>query len=153
MFKWAKAAWQQIVAFHKTRLIFNLVDADREKIDSNFKVHFDDAKRASDFVGMVVRLTFLLFATIYLLRLAATEPWYTSIPISFAATNCAILMLYLSGKMSIVIFLFFATDVHPRESRRIRIFFLVCSYLMMTVLFYSIWRIVQALAKHSLPAA
>lgn len=152
MFKWAKAAWQQIVTFHKTRLIFSLVDADREKIDSNFKVQFDDAKRASDFVGMVVRLTFLLFATIYLVRLAATEPWYSAVPISFAVTNCAILIVYLASKMSIIIFLFFATDAYPRESRRQRIFFLASSYVVMIVLFYSIWRIVQALAKHSLLA-
>jgi hypothetical protein len=86
-----------------------------QRDEDSFEATFNSAKKLSDFVGMIIRLSFVMFAQLYFLHLSQT----TAFPMSFVAGFCFVsatwLIFALAGKIVIIIL-----DYEWREVPRIR---------------------------------
>ncbi|RUW91269.1 hypothetical protein [Mesorhizobium sp. M7A.F.Ca.US.010.02.1.1] len=60
-----------------------------------FASAFDDGKRLSDFIGMIVRMSFVLFVTLYFIKKGQETP----VPFNVIFLFCAIVFGLLAAKM------------------------------------------------------
>jgi hypothetical protein len=116
--------------------------------DSEFRQAFDEGKRASDFVGMVIRLVFTLFATSYFLKEAPSQ---TSLfyKCAFGATAVSSfgLSMYLSLKIIRIISIYWHRDMAHWKSTYAKVPIFISAAILTFATWMSVWALAWRLAK------
>jgi hypothetical protein len=139
-----KAGWNWLAETHRERFIGNLTEEDHQL---NFRTHFDRAKLLSDFIGVIVRLSFATFAWKYFLERASETDgirnWAFNICFYFAVGVTIALSAHISA-----IIMFYETKAVPKQTNKVWKLTSVTIALMTTfALWYGINDLVASLIK------
>jgi len=110
---------------------------------------FSEAKKLSDFIGMIVRLAFTLFAFHFFMLKAPQIGGLTGFVFGISAINAFGLSVVLANKIMRIIYYWEMIAVAKAQSRHFRallLFFALCSTL---VAYYGIFKMAFAIAKSS----
>jgi hypothetical protein len=103
--------------FHRERLVTNIANLTAEEHAKNLQVHFDDAKRASDFVGIVIRWSFAQFASLYFFSKAFGPEvnWFRGYAYGMCSFVSIGVACYLGGRIALLILLYYSRELtHPQ---------------------------------------
>lgn len=117
MFRWLGKAWNNFRAYNKDRLIMSLMSNDGERHKTAFDQMFEKGKRTSDFVGMIVRSGFALFAAQYFWQKyrSATEDFWR-IVMMYCAVASTLLAISLIVSVVWIVTLYQAREVPTQRS-------------------------------------
>jgi hypothetical protein len=138
--------WNKLIKFHRSRLIYALLDHSKEDYQRNFDTQFSSAKMLSDFVGMIVRFAFVMFAAQYFLKVAPQEEWLISkYALGLCGTFALGLMFVLGGRIMLIILMYEARDLHVHRARWVRVIFLCISMIVTATLYYGMYTLAKSL--------
>lgn len=143
---WFQKAWSKISgigAFISPRSL-TMTDAEFE---AERNAVFDSAKRASDFVGMIVRLAFLQFAFLYFLRMAPKADGIVSFALGMSAVSCFGLAVWMARAIFRIIFLWEIKDTRQAPPGLVRGILAAAALAATIGIYFAIWHLVGAIAS------
>jgi Rad3-related DNA helicase len=145
-----KEVWRKIVAFHNSRMITSVMRMSQEDFNINIDESFNRAKRLTDFVGILIRWSFVQFAGYYFLESSSSaDHWFEKYAFQYCGIGAFGVAVYFSIRIFSIIFLYWASDAAHHESK-VRKYIIAAMALSMTLAFwFGISRMIRDLAKAS----
>lgn len=108
---------------------------------------FDSAKRASDFVGMIVRLAFLQFAFFYFLKASPTTEGILGYALGLCAVSSFGMSIYMARAIMRIIFLWEIRDVRRNELVWMKVILFVFALASTLCIYFAVMHLVSAIAS------
>ena len=145
-----KAFWSRIADFHQDRLIGLIWSGDQERLRRALSAAFDEGKKLSDFIGMIVRMVFVLFAALFLLKSASLTGGLQGFALGIGGIYAGAVTAFLASSVFRIILLWNLTwedwgDAAPWN----RAILVSLSILSAVAVGVGVWSVVEALAKAS----
>ena len=119
--------------------------------DSEFEAErnaaFDSAKRASDFVGMIVRLAFLQFASFYFLKEAPETEGIVSYALGMSAVSCFGLTIWMARAIFRIVFLWEIKDTRHAPPGMVRAIMVMLALVATVAIYFAVMHLVSAIAS------
>lgn len=145
----AKKVWESLKTAGSVASGYYLLSLEEEEFERERSSTFDRAKRISDFVGMIVRVSFLFFAVLYGLKLAPSLDGLLSYAVGFTTTSGILLLIALFAHVSRLIFLWEVREARKFKARIPRFIFLGSALFITWSAGYTIYKLVSAIALES----
>ncbi|WP_421857461.1 hypothetical protein [Oricola sp.] len=141
---------ESVKAWHSDRMLVRLFNADEEGIKGETKTIFEEAKLVSDFVGMIVRFTFIVFGTGYFFAKLASAEGYLGRAINFACWGVFLMLaIALGSRIVAVVLTYLAVDMAHTKSRSGKLLVFVCSVILASAVYLGIYGLAKDLAAAS----
>ena len=139
--------WKRIGDRLRASLGAQLIHLSQEDYANLIETEFDKAKKLSDFVGIVIRLAFAMFAAFFFFQRWHNEPnWVLNSPY-FAGGVCAgIISFALMGHVLMLSFHYFAKDLAGQKRRVMKMLVVVLAVLVSLATFVGIIMLTMELA-------
>lgn len=109
--------WERVKRFHNSRVLTTLIQATKEELVRDFDYNFAEGKKVSDFVGMIIRWSFAIFASLYLYKKSMSFGGTYGIVQAICGTFWLILTIMLTTRIFVVAVLFQASDIRYHEGK------------------------------------
>jgi len=152
MFRWLGKAWRGFVEFNRETLFGGVMKMTPEEHQEAFNQTFDSAKRLSDFIGMIVRLSFLTFALFFFLRRVGETDGIQSMAHSVCLVFAFGLNIAFLQKVFRVILLYEARDIPRIPAGSQRWVLLLLAVVITGTIYYGVGSLVGALSSDALEA-
>ena len=147
---WIRRLWQNIVAFHNGRLISSITSFTKEQHEQELATQFEKAKRLSDFVGIIIRWSFVMFATLYFLRrYSLSENIFIGLLYFLCGWWAGLMTIYFSVRVQIIVLLWWSDSVPMHSSMLGKRISLALSILFTGVGAFGIYQLVSDVARAS----
>lgn len=107
---------------------------------------FTEAKQLSDFIGMIVRLSFVIFALNFFLVGAPNVGGVTSYVFGFCAVTALGLTINLANKIMKIIYFWEIRDITVSENSYIKVFFMLFALTSTLIGYVGIFKLARTIA-------
>ena len=149
MREWIKKRWDEFVNFNKTRLVANLLSMSDDEFRVKSEEIFNSTKKLSDFVGMIVRLTFAQFAWRYFMFMSPKTDGIYGYIFGFCAIFTMGLTVFLGSRIFLIIFAWEVEDVRQITGSISRGILFVIAALSTLTIYLGTLRLVSDMARAS----
>jgi len=118
--------WDRVREFHRDRVVGVLHDNSTNR-EGLFNHYFAGAKLASDFIAMITRLGFCVLAAFYFYKKMYSGDGISVFAFSFCMVSSIFLLLYLSTRMSMVIYISLLGQTRIPDNLLGRIIFIIAA--------------------------
>jgi hypothetical protein len=110
---------------------------------------FDSAKRASDFVGIIVRLAFLQFASFYFLKEAPETEGIMGYALGLSAVSCFGLTIWMARAIFRIVFLWEIKDTRRAPPGIVRAIMVLFALVTTVAIYFAVMHLVSAIASNN----
>lgn len=144
---WFLKKWEVFKAFNHGRLVTSVLSMDDSQYQTAFDKEFNESKKLSDFIGMILRLSFTQFAWRYFMHVSPKTPGIMGGVLGYCGVTAMLVTFVLAFRIGLIIFLWELGDARKAKSTFMKGVMLAVACSASLALYMGTMRMAQDIAK------
>jgi predicted ABC-type exoprotein transport system permease subunit len=139
--------WESLRVFNQGRLVTRILSMDDAQYEAAFDNEFNTSKKLSDFIGMILRLSFTQFAWRYFFHVSPKTEGIMGFILGYCGIGAFLITLVLAFRIGLLTFLWQLGDARKAKSNFLRGIMFVVACAASLALYMGTMRMAQDIGK------